>query len=199
MMTLSPTQSGKRCYYGVVQGIVAEVDDPEKEGRVKVTFPWFDENTISQWCRVSQLYAGQGYGAMWTPELKDEVLVAFIHGDMRHPIVLGGLYNGVDKPPTYKAKDKDEKMLRTKAGHEIRFVDTPGEERITVIDKSEKLHIEINSIENSITIRTEGGKLTLAGDQIIIKAESSLKIDASKIEATATGDMTLKGTTINLN
>jgi phage baseplate assembly protein V len=199
MLATSPSKSNKRCYYGVVQAIVADIADPEKEGRVKVTFPWFDESTVSEWCRVSQMYAGSGYGTFWTPELKDEVLVAFIHGDMRHPIIVGGLYNGVDKPPTYRAEDKDEKVLRTKAGHEIRFVDTNGEERITIVDKSEKHRIEINTKDNSITIQSEGGKITLAADEIIIKADSSLKIDASTIEGTASGEMTLKGSTINLN
>jgi phage baseplate assembly protein V len=199
MLATSQSKSNKRCYYGVVQAIVADIADPEKEGRVKVTFPWFDENIVSEWCRVSQMYAGSGYGTFWTPELMDEVLVAFIHGDMRHPIIVGGLYNGVDKPPTHRAEDKDEKVLRTKAGHEIRFIDTKGEERITIVDKSEKHRIEINTKDSSITIQSEGGKITLAADEIIIKADSSLKIDASTIEGTATGEMTLKGSTINLN
>ena len=61
-----------------------------------------------------RLYAGAGYGAFWIPELQDEVLVAFIHGDMRQPIVVGGLYNGVDKPPSHRADDKDEKVLAPK-------------------------------------------------------------------------------------
>lgn len=217
MTTTAPANSTKRCYYGVAEGVVADVNDPEKEGRVKLLLPWFDENTTSDWCRVSQLYAGNGYGSFWCPELRDEVLVAFIHGDIRQPIVLGGLYNGVDKPPTHrsdKGEIKDEKVFRTKAGHEIRFVDTSGEERITIVDKSKKHRIEISTKDNAITIKSDGGKMTLAAKEIEIladdslkieaktiaeKASTSLKTEAGKIDATASGQMTLKGSTINLN
>lgn len=200
--------------FGVVEAVVIEVNDPAKEGRVKLQFPWFDENMISEWCRVCQFYAGPGYGAFWTPEVGDEVLVAFIHGDMRHPIVLGGLYNGVDKPATHRADDKDEKLIRTKAGHQILLVDTGGEERIVIVDKSERHRIEISTKETSITITSDGGKLSLAAKEIEIKADDTLTIDAktivetasdslttkaANIKATASGQMTLKGGTINLN
>ena len=60
----------------------------------------------SDWCRVVQPYAGNGYGAVFVPEKGDEVLVAFVHGDMRFPIVIGGLYNGKDKPPTARTASR---------------------------------------------------------------------------------------------
>ncbi len=136
---------------------------------------------------------------MWTPELKDEVLVAFIHGDMRHPIVLGGLYNGIDKPPTFKANNKDEKMLRTKAGHEIRFIDTPAKSESLSSTRAKSFTSKSTASRTRSLFAPRVEKLNLASDQITIKADSSLKIEANTIEATAAGDMTLKGTTINLN
>jgi phage baseplate assembly protein V len=75
----------------------------------------------TDWCRVRQFYAGNGYGAVWVPDLGDEVLVAFIQGDMRQPIVLGGLYNGKDRPP---AQDPRERMICSKNGHKLRFIDS---------------------------------------------------------------------------
>ncbi|TWT91742.1 phage baseplate assembly protein V [Stieleria varia] len=202
MSALTATQNNgtKRCYYGVAEAIVADVNDPAKEGRVKVRLPWFDEHTTSEWCRVSQFYAGPGAsGAFFTPELNSEVIVSFIHGDMRQPIVLGCLYNGVDKPATHRDENKDEKQILTKGGHRITLVDTAGEEQIVIVDKSGSHTIEISTKDNSITVKSDGGKLTLAAKDIEIKADSSLKIDAAKIETTASGDMTLKGSTINLN
>ena len=96
------------------------------------SFPWFDDEMVSEWCRVAQPYAGNGYGVFLVPEVGDEVLVAFIHGDMRLPIVLGGLYNGQDKPPTSRQDDTDQKLIRTKAGHELLFDDSDGTERVTL-------------------------------------------------------------------
>lgn len=198
-----------------MEAIVADVDDPAKEGRVKVQFPWSDENTISEWCRVSQFYAGPGScGAFFLPELESEVLVAFIHGNESQPIIIGCLYNGVDKPATHRDENKDEKQILTRAGHRITFVDTKDEERIVIVDKSGLHQIEISTKDNGITITAKDGKLTLAAREIEIKADDSLKIEATTIEetasdsmttnaatieATASGEMTLKGSTINLN
>lgn len=189
--------NGKR--YGVAEALVVDVEDPEQEGRVKVRFPWFDADMISDWCRVSQLHAGSGYGSLFVPHTGEEVLVAFIHGDMRQAVVLGGLYNGRDKPATFRNKDKDEYLIRTKAGHQILLVDTKDQERIEITDKSQKHRIVIDTSGQSVTITSEGGKLSLAAKEIELKAEQGFKLDASTVEATATGEMTLKGSTINLN
>jgi uncharacterized protein involved in type VI secretion and phage assembly len=58
--TVPRSRSTDRRYFGVVEAIVVE-NDGDDEGRVKVKFPWFDGGaTITEWCRVSQLYAGGG-------------------------------------------------------------------------------------------------------------------------------------------
>jgi uncharacterized protein involved in type VI secretion and phage assembly len=99
-MSAMPGQTVDKKYFGVATGIVQRVeDDPEKECRVQLTLPWYDGATISEWCRVAQPYAGNGYGASFVPEKGDEVLVAFDQGDMRYPVVIGCLYNGVDSRP----------------------------------------------------------------------------------------------------
>lgn len=192
MTMTSRSRSTDRRYYGVVEAVVYDADDPEKEGRVKLQFPWFDRDMITEWCRVCQFYAGNGYGAFYVPEVGDEVAVSFVHGDMRMPVVLGCLYNGKDKPVTFHAADKDEKTIRTKAGHQIVLVDTGGSETIRIIEKSEKNIIEISTQNNGITIESKGGKLTLKAREIEIHADAALTMDAG-------ADMTLKGATINLN
>src|SRR5262245_52665662 len=186
------SRSTDRRYYGVAEAIVIDVNDPDKEGRVKLKFPWFDEHMISEWCRVSQFYAGNGYGAFFIPEVGDEVVVAFVHGDMRLPIVLGGMYNGVDKPPTFRTDTKDEKLLRTKAGHQIMLIDTQGDETIRIIAKGDKNSIEISTKDNGITVKSATGKIVVQGKDIEIKAQASMTLEAG-------ADMKLKAQTINLN
>jgi uncharacterized protein involved in type VI secretion and phage assembly len=199
MQIAMPTQSTERKRYGVAEALVVDVNDPEKEGRVRVRFPWFDRDMISDWCRVAQLYAGNGYGSLFVPEERDEVLVAFVHGDMRQPVILGGLYNGQDKPAAHRARDRDEKLIRTKAGNQILFVDTTGEERIEITDSSTKHQIVIDTSNEVITITSAGGRLRLSAREIEITADERLTLKASTVEATASADMTLKGSTINLN
>ena len=159
-------------YYGVAVALVAEVEgDAAREGRVKLTFPWFDPTAVTDWCRVAQLYAGNGYGSLWVPEKDDEVLVGFVMGDMREPIVLGGLYNGQDKPPSHRAADRDQKLFRTKAGHQIEFDDKAG----------------------TVTIATQSGTT-------VTLAESKITLKARDIEIVADGgDVTVSGRKIRLN
>jgi phage baseplate assembly protein V len=192
MTAVSRSRSTDRRYYGVAEALVVDVNDPDKEGRIKLRFPWFDEHMISEWCRVCQFYAGNGYGAFYVPEVGDEVVVAFVHGDMRLPIVLGGMYNGADKPVTHRADAKDEKVLRTKAGHQIMLIDTQGEETIRIIAKGDKNSIEISTKENAITVKSATGKIVVQGKEIEIKAQASMTLEAG-------GDMKLKGQTIHLN
>ncbi len=81
---------------GVVIAQVSDTQDPEKAGRVKLTFPWLSADYVSDWARTVQLGAGKDRGWTVLPEVGDEVLVAFEQGDFSRPTVLGGLYNGVD-------------------------------------------------------------------------------------------------------
>jgi hypothetical protein len=88
---------------GLVPAIVTDNNDPDGLGRVLLRFPWLgpkaDTPAVSPWAPVVQFGAGNGRGAMFIPEVDDEVLVGFDHGNVDHPYVLGGLYNGVDLPP----------------------------------------------------------------------------------------------------
>lgn len=157
----SRTRTTDKRYYGVYEGLVVDVNDTAKEGRVKVKFPWFDDELTTEWCRVRQFYAGNDYGAFFIPEVGDEVLVAFIQGDMRYPVILGGLYNGKDKPPTARAEDKDQKMIRTKGKHEILLDDTKNQERVRIKTKGGHT-ADLSDVDKKVTIQTTGNhSLTL--------------------------------------
>jgi uncharacterized protein involved in type VI secretion and phage assembly len=158
--TVPRARSTDRRYYGVVEAIVVE-NEGDDEGRVKIQFPWFDGGaTVTEWCRVSQLYAGGGYGSVFVPEKGDEVLVAFVHGDMRFPIVLGGLYNGVDKPPTARTDGRDQKIIRTKAGHEVLLDDGNKEIRVTTAEGGTV------TVTATGEIRLKAAKVTVEADRI---------------------------------
>ena len=164
MITTSRARATDQRYYGVVEAVVTDVNDKDKEGRVKMKYPWFDENMETEWCRVSQIYAGNGYGAFFIPEVGDEVLVAFVHGDMRRPIIIGGLYNGKDKPPSERTDEKDQKMIRTKGKHELLFDDSNGKERVRITTKGEHV-ADLNDFEKKILIKSKGDHKVLLDDQ----------------------------------
>ncbi|GHH66666.1 phage tail protein [Streptosporangium violaceochromogenes] len=174
-------RSTDRRYYGVVEAIVEE-NEGDDEGRIKVRFPWFDGSTVTDWCRVSQLYAGNGYGSMFVPEKGDEVLVAFVHGDMRFPIVLGGLYNGVDKPPTAPKDGRDQKIIRTRHGHEVLLDDTRSKAAVRV--RSAAGHVvELDDQGTAIRITAaEGGSVTVSAQGDITLKASKVTIESSGID-----------------
>ncbi|MEV8435316.1 phage baseplate assembly protein V [Streptomyces sp. HUAS 31] len=178
-------------YYGVATGTVEQVEgDPEKECRVRLRLPWFDDSTITDWCRVAQSYAGRGYGACFVPEVGDEVLIAFFQGDMRYPIVVGSLYNGKDKPPTHRERDRDEKLVRTKHGHTLVLDDSPGRESVRLASAAGH-RIELDDAGRAVTVRTaSGGKVTVTADgSVEISAGSgpvtvraaSVTVDAAQV------------------
>jgi phage baseplate assembly protein V len=169
-------------YYGVAVAIVKEVEGDD-EGRVKLNFPWFDPAMVTKdWCRVSQLYAGNGYGSCFVPEIDDEVLVAFVHGDMRFPIVLGGLYNGKDKPPTARKDGRDRKMIRTKHGHELVFDDESGHAAVRLTSAAGHV-VELDDEGKAIRVKAAaGGTVSVAADgEITLTSKKSITLDAPSI------------------
>jgi uncharacterized protein involved in type VI secretion and phage assembly len=122
---------------GVVVGIVIDNKDPDGHYRVKVKYPWVAESGDyadvkdaedfrSNWCRIATFMAGKDRGAFWLPEVDDEVLIAFEHGDVRRPFVIGSLWNGVDT--TIHANSEQDgknsfRSIRSRSGHMLQFVD----------------------------------------------------------------------------
>src|ERR1041384_5002133 len=106
--------------YGVVVGIVKSVDDPMGMGRLQLRFPWLSDDNTPAWARVATLMAGNDRGTWYMPEVDDEVLCAFEHGDTQHPFVIGFLWNGKDKPPT---KNTRRRLILSLNGHEIEIYD----------------------------------------------------------------------------
>ncbi len=194
---------------GVVIGIVTNNQDPDKLGRVKVKFPRISGDTESPWARVVSLMAGKERGAFFLPEVDDEVLVVFEHGDIGMPFVIGGLWNGVDVPPETNSDGKNNvRMIKSRSGHVIRLTDEDGKEKIEIIDKSKKNSIVFDTAKNTITM-TEDKDITLSAPQ------GTIKLDAQKIEtkssadtqiesgagldAKASGTLNIKGATVNIN
>ena len=153
--------------------------------------------------------AGKERGAFFLPEVNDEVLVAFEHGDINMPYVIGSLWNGVDKPPETNSDGKNNiRMIKSRSGHIIRLNDKDGEEKIEIIDKSEKNSIEISTKDNKISIKSDkdieisapNGKLTIEAKDIEIKSSASTKVEAGAgMDVKASATMNIKGATVNIN
>ncbi len=169
---------------GVFPAMVTNIDDPEDRGRVKVKFPWLDDNTESFWVRVMQVGGGPETGIYWMPEVDDEVLVAFGHGDFNSPYVLGGLFNGKDKVPDAKAIKNGKvevRTIKTRAGHIIRLTDKSGEEKIEIIDSKQKNTFTMDTANQKIIVTTTGNlEVTADGDATMtVKGKAQVDVTGS--------------------
>jgi uncharacterized protein involved in type VI secretion and phage assembly len=195
--------------YGVVVGVVTNNQDPDRLGRVKVKFPWLGDNDESFWARLATPMAGNQSGLYFLPEVEDEVLVVFEHGDLRFPYILGGLWGGKDKPPIDNSDGKNNiRLMRSRSGHTIRLNDRDGAETIEIIDKTQKNKITIDTAQNTIsiiadkdiTLSAPQGKITLEAKELELKSSASTKIESKAgMGINANGTIDIKGATINLN
>jgi|SRR5829696_4532149 len=198
---------------GVALAEVTNNKDPRKWGRVKVKYRWRENAPESDWARVAALAGGKDRGTLWLPEVGDEVLVAFDKGDIDHPFVLGGLWNGVDVPPeTNDDGQNDTKLIRTRSGHQVKFFDKAGQESIEIKTKgghvvmmddtagSAKVEIKDSSGQNKITIDTAGNSLTIeSGLSLKIKSQS-IDIEAgASMNIKATGTISIQGALVRIN
>ncbi|WP_421658670.1 phage baseplate assembly protein V [Leptothermofonsia sp. ETS-13] len=180
--------------YGITIGVVTNNKDPEGLGRVKVKFPWRSEQDESYWARVMAAMAGNQYGLYFLPEVGCEVVVAFEHGDIRFPYILGALWNGKDKPPVTNQDGKNnQRMLKSRSGHVILLDDTQDEEMITIRDKSQKNEIIIDSSKKSMMIKV-GEELTIeTGGKISLKSsKGDLEIDCQNLSINAKQNCNIK-------
>lgn len=158
-------------FSGVTVGIVTNNQDPENLGRVKVKYPWLSEKEESHWARVLSPMAGKDRGIYFLPEVDDEVLLAFEQGDINFPYILGSLWNGKDKPPVNNKDGKNnQRLIKSRSGHQIVFDDTKGKEQIVIQDKTEKNKITIDSQDNKINIDVEGDFTITAKGKIMLNS-----------------------------
>ncbi len=124
----------------IVVGKAGEEILTDEFGRIKVQFHWDRYSPANEnspcWVRVSQLWAGKNWGAVFLPRIGQEVIVEFLEGNPDRPIVTGAVYNGESKPP-YPLPDNATlstiKSNSSKGGqgfNEIRFEDKKGSEQV---------------------------------------------------------------------
>jgi uncharacterized protein involved in type VI secretion and phage assembly len=199
---------------GLTIGIVTNNKDPDGMGRVRVKFPALSDEEESWWARVVTPGAGSNAGLMFMPQIDDEVVVGFEHGDLRRPFVLGGLWGSKAKPPTasdtFLSQNKVVQWgLRTAAGSTLAFRggDEPKDKHFKVAlpdgttqymgsDKTEIIamnkSIELRSGNSSILI-TDKGDIQLKGVNIKIEATSGITIDGLTIAAKAKTKLSAEG------
>jgi uncharacterized protein involved in type VI secretion and phage assembly len=222
LLTLLSPHSHLQPGQTLMVGIVTNNQDPKGWGRVRVKLPTLTEEHESYWARIVAIGAGPQRGFDCLPEINDEVLVAFEHGDIHRPYIIGNVWNGQDPPPEKVADSVVDGKVRlrtfkTRTGHRLQFIE---EDKGTVkkgidLDSVYGHQIHLNDTERNIDIKTKEGHQILLDDQnrkITIKTkgghtcimdDTTQKISLSStatIEITAPQKITISvgGSTIEL-
>ena len=208
------SQSRLRPGQTFLAGLVTNNQDPNGMGRVRVRFPTLTPQKDgsgheSNWARVVGIGAGSDRGFHCLPEIGDEVLVCFEHGDIHRPYVIGGVWNGKDMPPD-KIEDTVNRgkvrlrSFKTRTGHQLQFVE---EDRHTSqagisLETASGAQITLNDSTGTISIETPNGhRLSFSDSNKEIKMQSqggheiALNDAMQVLSIRSTGKLNLKATT----
>jgi uncharacterized protein involved in type VI secretion and phage assembly len=183
--------------YGVAVAEVIDNIDGTGGARVQLRLPWMPG--YEPWARVAAFSAGSDRGAFFIPQTGDEVLVAFNHGDVRDPYVVGSLWNGQDSPPSDAPNDAiSKRIIRTPAGHEIELDDLDQSVTVTtsagqeVRLESSKIELTTSGDSAKVTLETSG-QISLTGNVGIELKAPKIMLDGTTVELKASASATVDG------
>ncbi len=175
---------------GLHIGIVTQLEeDPDGEDRILVKIPIINGAAEGTWCRVASLDAGENRGAFFRPEIEDEVIVGFINEDPNDAIVLGMLHSSAKPAPVTASDDNHEKGFVTRS--EMKFMFDDDKKSVTIETPAGKI-ITLDEDAGAIKLEDENSNIiTMNSDGITLES-------AGNIGITASGDVNIEGTNINL-
>ena len=187
---------------GPVVAQVTDVADPEKQGRVRVSYPWLSADYVSDWARTLQPGAGHDRGWTVLPEVGDEVLVTFEQADVSRPVVLGGLVNGVDGISAGPADLVDagsgavnRRSLVSRLGHRLDLLDQSGrKDGIRLATTDDKLLLDLDAGQTKLTVHADGTVLVEGSRGVTIDAaDAAMELRGGQIALKATNGVTVDG------
>jgi uncharacterized protein involved in type VI secretion and phage assembly len=171
------SEPSRQRLYGLYPGVVTDLDDPDGQGRVQVQLPWIGEDDSTQataWARLATFMAGADRGSWFIPEVDDEVLLGFVAGDPRRPVVVGALWNGVDAPPESmdSGGENNIRSITSRSGHKLTFDDSSGSEKITLETQGGHELVLDDASGGTITVHHSGGA------EIVIESSGTISVTA---------------------
>lgn len=186
---------------GLHIGKVTGLEDPDGENRVKVLLPMIDSSSEGTWARLATMDAGgEGVrGAVFYPEIGDEVIVGFINEDPRQPIILGSLFSSANASPIEVNDDNFIKGYTSKTELKLHFddekksirIETPGGRIVEMSDEDGWISMEDES-GNKVILDRDGITMESSAD-FKIKATGDVKIEGMNVDIESSAQLTAKG------
>jgi uncharacterized protein involved in type VI secretion and phage assembly len=207
---------------GVYYGIVTQNKDPESLDRIKVRLPWLDKGDVDQtfWAQLSTPMEGKNFGWYTLPDIEDAVLVMFMAGDIRQPVIIGGVWSKTDAPPEVNEDGKNNfRGYRSRTGHRM-ILDDSAKAKVVFADMTAKNMVGVGNFatdgagqnkcavykpgmsgDSGISISTMEGKLeVIATGKITFKAGKAVKLNATEtVDVKADSELKLDGSSLKMN
>lgn len=182
----------------VVVGPPGEEIHTDHQGRVKVQFHWdrysAGDQTSSCWIRVSQPWAGKGWGGVSIPRIGQEVIVDFLEGDPDRPIITGRVYNADQMPPFAMPGMVSGLKSQTHKGtgnNEMSMDDTAGQEKLT-LNGQHDMHTTVGNDQTN-TIKNNRSTTVVVNDTLNVNSNRTVYVKGKLSETIDTGhDITVK-------
>jgi Rhs element Vgr protein len=176
--------------HGLQIGIVtALAGDPEGEQRIRVRLPHVSATDDGVWARLATLDAGAERGTYFRPEIDDECVVGFLHGDPRHAVVLGQLHSSAKATPEPLADDNHRKGYTSREKLRLVFDD---EKKVVLLETPQGNSLSLSEEDRGITLQDQSGnRIVLSPDGIVIESVKDLTLKAS-------ANLTAKGVNVEL-
>ena len=193
-------------YYGVFTGQVINPVDPLMLGRVQIRLPFIDSVDLQPWARIAVPFAGPLHGHYFIPNVGDEVLVAFEHGDPRAPYILGSLWTAMSPPPLPSPLPQI-RLIKTLVGNQIMFTEVPPGIIIQVMATGQTISItpagiQILSGANLVSLGPPTGppavQVASGGNVINMTPDGVTVTGTPNLNLTASGVVNINAPAINI-
>lgn len=171
---------------------VVDVKDPDNLARVQVklyNFDGVDDQDGPLWARVAVPFAGSERGAFMLPDVGDEVLVSFINGDWRFPVVVGGLWNGNDRAPETLGGDGsriDRWSIVGKAGTRILILEERDGEATISLTTPGGVSLKMTDAQGGkVEFKVAGNTITFDKQGVSVQTSAKVKTQSSQVEITS--------------
>ena len=170
---------------GVVTGTVVDHNDPLGEGRVMLDLGT-KVDPPRLWARLATLMAGPERGTWFVPDVGDEVLVAFEHGDPNRPVVIGSLWNDDARPPAEIDADNGRRSIVTRSGARIMIDDTGGRCVLRLETAGGRQVTLDDGPPGNITVAdADGSSITIEPGVVEVRSPSKLTLTATTVTISA--------------
>lgn len=197
-----PAASMLASVHGLQTGVVTQIEgDPEREHRIRIRYPIVNEQAAGIWARIATLDAGSDRGTFFRPEVKDEVIVGFINGDPRDPVVLGALHSSGKAAPFTATRENNEKGYVSNSGIRLIFhdekkksaidIETPNGNQLLISDEEQAI---IFTDQHGNNIRMDKNGISLNSIKAVkINAKKEIQNECANLKIKASGQASLSG------